>query len=98
MCEPVDSWLETANAVAQPFRQHRNHAVGQIHAIPAPARFAIQRAAGFYVRGDIGNVHTEPPTAVGLLNLNSVIEIPRIIRINCNDEFLAQIFPAFELP
>src|SRR6266571_7173288 len=98
MCEPIDSWVEAANAVAQSLRQHRDHAIGQINAVAAPARFAIQRAPGFYIGGDIGNMHAEPPTTLGLLNLNRVIEIARVIRIDRDDEFFTQIFASLELP
>ena len=97
MCKPVDAGFETANNIAQPFRQHWNHAIGQIYAIPAPARFAIQGAARFHVGGDIGNVHAEAPTILDLLDLNRVIEIPRVIRIDCDDKFFAQIFASLEL-
>ena len=98
MCEPIDSWVETANTVAQSLWQHRNYAIGQINAIAAPARFAVQRCPGFYVGGDIGNVHAEAPTAVGLFNLNRVIEIACIIRIDRDDKVFAQVFASFELP
>src|SRR6058998_3822283 len=98
MCEPIDSWIETANAVAQSLWQHWDYAVRQINAVAASPRLAIQRTRGFYVGSDIGNVHTEAPTGAGLFNLNCVIEIPCIIRIDCNDEFFAQIFAALELP
>src|SRR5206468_528660 len=98
MCQAVDSRVETADTVAQSLRQHWDYPVGQIDAVPASPRFAIQRTCGFYVGSDIGNVHAEAPTGAGLFNLNCVIEIPCIIRIDCNDEFFAQIFATLELP
>ena len=97
MCKPIDSGIQTANTIAQPLWQHWNDAVGQINAVAAPARFAIQRALGLYVSGDIGNVHTEAPTILYLLNLNRVVEIARVIRIDGDDKFFAQIFTSFEL-
>src|SRR5436190_6219147 len=98
MCKSVDSWVETASAVAQSLRQHWDYAGGQINAIAAPSRLAIQRAPGFYIGGDVGNVHAEAPTAVGLFNLNRVIEIACIIRIDRDDKVFAQDIASFELP
>src|SRR5213594_3998826 len=98
MCEPIDAWVETANAVAQSLRQHGDYAVGQINAVAAPARFAIQRAPGLHVGGDIGNMHAEAPTTLVLLDLDCVVEISRVIRIDCDDEFFAQIFASLEFP
>ena len=73
--------------------------MGQIHAVTTAARFAIQRAPRFYIGGDIGNVHAEMPSAIWKpFNMDSVIEIARIIRIDGNDEFVAQIFASGELP
>jgi hypothetical protein len=43
-------------------------------------------------------VYTEAPTASDLLNLNCVVEIARVIGINGDDEFSAQIFASLQLP
>src|SRR5262249_4154952 len=97
MCEPIDSRIEAANAVAQPLRQHWDHAIGKIHAVAASARFPIQRAAALYVSSNIGDVHAELPPAVWKLrHVNSVVEIARIIGVNGNDELVAQIFASGE--
>src|SRR5437899_623597 len=37
-------------------------------------------------------MHAEAPSAPGLLNLNRVIAIARIIRINCDNKFVSQVF------
>ena len=39
--QPIDFRLEAANTVAQPLRQHRDHAVGQINAVAAPPRLPV---------------------------------------------------------
>src|SRR5262245_6518115 len=90
MCEPIDSRIEAANAVAQALRQHRDHAIGQVNAVTSPSCLAVQRAAGLDIPGDIGDMHAEPPTAVWELpNVNGIIEVARIIGIDGDDEFAA---------
>src|SRR6266849_1874563 len=44
MGESIDIGIQTANAVAQSLRQHRDHAIRQINAVTAPPRFTIKRA------------------------------------------------------
>ena len=98
MREPIDSWIEAANTVAQSLGQHRDDAVGQINAVAAPARLAVQRAAWLYVGGDIGDVHAETPAAVWkLVHVNCVIEIARVIGVDGDDELVAQIFASRDL-
>ena len=42
-------------------------------------------------------MHTEPPTAAGeLLDLNCVVKIARIVRVNCDNELQTQILAADE--
>jgi hypothetical protein len=97
MREPIDAGIETADAVAQSLRQHRDYTVREVNAVSAPARFSIQRAVGLHISGDVGDVYTEAPTASGLLNVNCVVEIARVIGIDGDDEFSAQIFASLEL-
>src|SRR5262249_59417804 len=85
MCEPIDSRIEAANAVAQPLRQHWDHAIGKINAVAASARLPIQRAAGLHVCRNIGDVHAElPPPVWKLTQVNSIVEITRLIWVNAN--------------
>ena len=44
MRQAIDAGLQAANAVAQALGQHRDDAIGQINAVAALERFAIQRA------------------------------------------------------
>jgi hypothetical protein len=97
MCEPIDARIETADAVAQSLRQHRDHTVREVNAVSAPARFSIQRAVRLHVGGDIGNVYTKAPTAPDPLNMNCIVEIARVIGIDGDDEFSAQIFGSLQL-
>ncbi len=49
MRQAIDARLEAANAVAQALGQHGNDAVGQINAVAALERLAIERAPGIDV-------------------------------------------------
>jgi len=63
MGQPLDVRLETADAVAEALRQHRNDAIGEINAVAAFDRFFVELAPGNNVSSDVGDVHAEPPTA-----------------------------------
>src|SRR5438128_191927 len=90
--QPIDSRIETAYPITQTLWQHGNHAVRQINAVSAPAGFAIERALRFYISGNIGNMHAKtPPTVVNLLDVDCVVEIARVIGINGDDKFFAQV-------
>ena len=43
-------------------------------------------------------MHTKLPTTLALLNLDRVIKIARVIGIDRDDKFFAQIFASLELP
>src|SRR5713101_3211144 len=99
MGESIDIGIQTANAVAQSLRQHRDHAIRQINAVTAPPRFTIKRAVRSYVSGNIGDVHAEPPTfVVDLFNIDGIVKIARVIRIDCDNEFVAQIVATIDHP
>ena len=99
MSKAIDARPKTADAITQTLRQHWHDAVRQINAVPARARFAVERAARFHVSGNIGNVHTEQPSVVaGLFDMNGVIEVARIIWIDGNNKCFPQIFPTLEFP
>ena len=89
--EPVHPRLEAANAVAQPLRQHRDDPVREINAVAARKRLAIQRAAGAHVMRDIRDVDAQPPAAGQALDVDGVVKIARVVRIDGDDEFAAQI-------
>src|SRR6266404_2702468 len=99
MRQPIDSRIKTAYAVTEALRQHRNYSVWQINTVTAPARFAIEGTVRFNVSGDISNVHPESPTGiVDLFDVNRVVEIACIVRIDGDDKFLPQIFTSLEFP
>src|SRR5260370_24933978 len=100
MGEAIDARIQTANAVAQSFRQHRNNSIWQINAVAAPPRFAIERAVRSDVSGNISDVDAEPPALVDWLasplDVDGIVKIARIIRIDRNNEFVAQIFATLD--
>ena len=97
MSEPIHVRIEAAHAVAQALRQHWDDAVGQVNAVPALVGFAVEGAAGFHIGRDISDVHAQPPAAaLDPFHIDRVVEIPRVIRIDRDDEFAAQIFAALE--
>src|SRR3984893_7326197 len=101
MRESIDTRIETANAVAQAFGQHRDHAVRKINAVSAPAGFAIERSVGIHISRNVGNVNSESPARlrrVDLVHMNGVVKIARVIRVDSDNEFFAQILTAFEHP
>ncbi len=95
MRQAIDVRAQAANAVAEPLRQHGNDAIGQIDAVPAFERFAIERAPGRDVGGHVGDVDAElPAAAVQAFDVDRVVEIARVVRVDRDDELLAQIFAA----
>ena len=89
--------LEARQAVGDQFRQHRQHAVGQVDARAAVVGLAVQgRPRADEVR-NVGNVHAQPPMAVvELLQGNGVVEIAGVDRIDRDDRLAGQIEPAFD--
>ena len=90
MRQPIDSRVKATYTVTQALRQHRHDSIRQVNAVSASARFAIKCATRLDVSSDIGDVHTELPTAViDLFNLDRVVEIARIVRIDRDDKFFS---------
>ena len=87
--QPVHLRLERADAVAQPLGQHRDHAVGEIHAVAARERFPVQRAARRDVMAHVRDVDAQPPPAAGqLLHADGVVEIARVVGVDRDDEIV----------
>src|SRR5205814_6107999 len=63
-------------------------------ALTAPPGFTVECTGRSYVGGNICGVTAEPPTAsvVDLFNVDRVIKVARVIRIDRDDELIAQIF------
>ena len=64
MRQAIDVRIQAADAIAQPLRQHRDDAIGQINAVAAlvALRGPVRRTR-FHVGGNVGDVNTETPTA-----------------------------------
>ena len=87
--------LQAGQIVRHNFRQHRNHAVGQIHAGGPFVGFAIERRFVPHKMRHVGNVHAQPPVAVvQSLQRNGIVEIAGIDRIDGDDRLAGQIDPA----
>ena len=80
--EPIHPRLQRAHAVAQPLRQHRDDAVGEVGRVAARARLAVERIAGPHVVRDVRDVDAEPPAGFGALDEDRVVEILRVVRID----------------
>ena len=61
MGQPVLVGNEAADAVAEALGQHRDDAVDQVGGVAALAGLAVEGTAGFYVVGNVGDVHGEFP-------------------------------------
>ena len=92
--EAVDERLEAADAVAQALREHRDDAVGEVDAVAARERLAVEGAAGADIMGDIGDVDAEPPAAGQALDVDGIVEIPGVVGIDGDDEFRRAILAA----
>src|SRR4051812_19420651 len=85
--EAIHVGIEAANAVAQTLRQHRDDAIREIHAFSTPARFPIQCRAWSNVSRHIGDMDAEVPAAARqFLNVDRIVEIARVIRIDGDDK------------
>src|SRR6266436_5947243 len=90
-------WTQAANAVGEAFRQHRKYAIRKVNTVASPEGFAIERRPCFDVVRHIRNVNAHGPTVFSLCNMDSVIEIARILRIDRKYRSSAQIFPTGEI-
>src|SRR5260370_7120385 len=61
MGEAIDARIQTANSVAQSFRQHRNNSIWQINAVAAPPRFPLHSAVRTDLTDTITHPYPEPP-------------------------------------
>src|SRR5436190_15835439 len=87
--------IQTANAITQSFRQHRNYAVRQVNAVSAALSLAVKAAAWPYICTDICNVDTELPAAFDFRHVDGVVEIASVIWIDRDDKLLPEILATF---
>jgi len=96
--QTVDFRVQGAQAVGQLLRQHRDHALREVHRVTANLRFGIQCRTDFHVAGNVGNRHVQLPTAGEQAQLarlgfteNGVIEVARIFAVNGDERQMTQV-------
>ncbi len=92
----IDSRLQRAQLVRQGLGQHRHDAIGEIDRIAAPLGFAVERAAGPHIPGDVGDRDEEMPAAgigrVGIgLGPYRIVEIAGVAAVDRDQGQVAQI-------
>ena len=96
--QTVDFRVQGAQAVGQLLRQHRDHALREVHRVAANLGFGIQRRTDFHVAGNVGNRHVQLPAAgeqAQLARLGfaeyGVIEVAGIFAVNGDERQMTQV-------
>ena len=87
--QPIYLRIQAANAVAQPLGQHWNDAVRQINAVSTASGLPIECAPGPHICTYVRNVDPQSPAALDLFDVNGVVEIARIVRIDGDNKLAA---------
>ena len=72
----INAFAQRAQIGGNAFGQHRDDAVGEIHAVPAPFGFAIEFRPFAHVERDVRDCHIEPEPTIRLFNANRIVVIP----------------------
>ena len=91
--ETIHALVETAYAVREFLREHRNDTVDEIDARSAPRRLHIERLARANIVTDIRDVDPEEESAVLLIRIDAVVDVLRILAVDRNDGEIAPITP-----
>ncbi|VVN41044.1 hypothetical protein PS645_05408 [Pseudomonas fluorescens] len=96
--QAIDVRIQRAQTVGQLFRQHRDHALGEVNRVAANLGFVIQGRADFHVAGDVGNRYVQLPAAGEQAQLarsgftvNGIIEVARVFTIDGDERQMAQV-------
>ena len=92
--EALDSWLQAANSITQGLGQHRNHAVGEIHAVATRLRLTIQIGLWLHIVRDIRDVDPNSPTGWRRLDIDRIVKILRVVGVDGENKMLPQILTA----
>ena len=92
-------FLQTRQAVGQHLRQHRDHALRQVHARPPGAGFLVELPLRVDEVRHVGDVNAEPPVAGAGVEVQAdrVVEVPRVGRVDGDDQILGEVGPAVEV-
>ncbi|MCY1291207.1 hypothetical protein D9M70_403880 [compost metagenome] len=100
--QAIDVRVQRAQAVGQLLRQHRHHALGEVHRVAALLRLVIQRRADLDVVRHVGDRHIELPAtgeqlpaAAVLLAIDGIVEVAGILAIDGDEWQVAQIDALF---
>ncbi len=88
--------LQRAHAVGEHLRQHRDHQPGQVHAVAALPRLAVERPVPGHEVRHVGDVHAELPLAGrGIVrDGDRVVEVLGVRRVDRDREDLLQVLAA----
>ena len=93
--EAVDAGVETADAIAELLRQHRDDAVNEIDTRAALACLAVERLILTHIPADIGDVDAEEEGTVRIAaRKDAVIEVLGILAIDRDDRQVAAVAAA----
>ena len=82
---------QRAYAVAHLRREHRQHAIREIHAGAAFISVRIQRRSGLHIVTYIRDMHAKQPTVLQLHKRYRIVKVLRIRAVNGDDKLAAQI-------
>jgi hypothetical protein len=96
--QTIDLRVQRAQAVGQLLRQHRHHALGEVHRVAANLSFGIQCRTELHVAGYVGNRHVQLPAAGEQAQLartgfaiDRVIEVASIFAVDGDERQMTQI-------
>ncbi len=90
--QPVLVRDQRAQAVGKFLREHRQHAIREVHGRAALARLHVQRAAGLHVVADVGDRHDHPPAAARPIAEDRIVVVARILPVDGDEFDPAQVF------
>ena len=86
--------LQAGQVVGDDLRQHRDHAVGQVHARGPLVRLAVERRLGLHEVRHVGDVHAQQPVAVVVpLQRDRVVEVAGVDRVDRDDRLVGEVVP-----
>ena len=92
-CETVLFGTQRAEVARERLGQHRDHALGQVHAVAARARLAVERRAGRHVVRDVRDRDPEPEAVALTLREHGVVVIAGAQRVDGDEREMAQVQP-----
>ena len=93
----IDAFLQRAHLRRQAFGQHRHHPIGEIDAVAAPPRLAVEARSGADVERHVGDRDDRlPPAVIGWVVIgcgpHRIVMVARIGRIDRDDRQMAEVF------